>query len=83
MNDTPIKAAIAALGGPVPAAKALTVTPGMVHHWINGRNDVAPAHCPTLERLTGVKCEALRPDLEWTRKRGKVVGYQVRLQPAA
>lgn len=39
--------------------------------------------CAAIERATGVKCEDLRPDVEWQRnEHGVVIGYLMRV-PAA
>ena len=51
------------LGGISALAKALERTPAAVHQWRH--NGVPAEHCPVIERLTGVRCEALRPDVEW------------------
>ena len=35
----------------------------VIYQW--GLNRVPAEYCPQLERLTGVTCESLRPDMEW------------------
>lgn len=78
MEPTAIQQAVALAGGQAHLAKALGVTPGLVSQWVNGRRNVAPNHCPAIEGLTGVKCEQLRPDLDWRRNRnGSVTSYCV------
>lgn len=37
-----------------------------VEYWLSEGAKGAPAeHCPAIERETGVKCELLRPDVDW------------------
>ena len=60
--------AIQILGGVVAAAKALNVKDGRhqtVQSWLKTR--VPAQYCPTIERATSgqVRCEDLRPDVEW------------------
>ncbi|WP_312993352.1 transcriptional regulator [Achromobacter animicus] len=46
-------------------ATELGVSKGALHQWkLDGRR-TPPEHCPTIERLTGVRCEELCPDVEW------------------
>lgn len=33
--------------------------------------------CPAVESHTGIRCEELRPDREWKRARGRIIGYTV------
>lgn len=51
-------------------ARELGVTKGAVGQW--KRTRIPAEHCPTIERLLGgrVKCEELRPDVEWSYLRG-------------
>jgi DNA-binding transcriptional regulator YdaS (Cro superfamily) len=49
-------------------ARRLGKTRGAVNQW---KQRVPAEMCPAIERITGVKCEALRPDVEWTVLRGK------------
>lgn len=49
-------------------ARQLGRTKGAVFQWQKER---VPAEvCPSIERLTGVRCEELRPDIEWHVLRG-------------
>lgn len=49
-----ISAFASAVGAPtVSAVKAWRIT------------QVPERYCPTIERVTGVRCELLRPDVEW------------------
>ena len=39
-------------------------SPSVIHQW---RLRGVPAdHCPTVEAVTGVRCELLRPDVDWS-----------------
>ena len=48
-------------------ARALGVSPVMISQWISGVKAVPAERCPVIERATGgaVRCEELRPDVEW------------------
>lgn len=61
-----LERAIALLGGPSEAARALGISRQAVHKWKGNRAPVE--HCPTIERLTlrAVTCEQLRGDVEWS-----------------
>lgn len=83
MDKTPLETAVDLAGGQSALARALSKTPGQVKQghvwgWIN-RDKKAPEEvCPAIESLTGVRCEALRPDLFWTRDQsGKITGHHV------
>ncbi|WP_409266851.1 transcriptional regulator [Massilia sp. BHUDP2] len=45
----------------------LGVTKGAVGQWKLPGRQVPAEHCPTIERITGgvVRCEDLRPDVDW------------------
>lgn len=50
------------------------ITQAHVWKWLNSPNPEKspPAeYCPDIERLTGVPCEHLRPDVDWAVLRGK------------
>lgn len=44
----------------------------LVNQWANGVRQVPAERCPAIERATGgaVRCEELRPDVEWGVLRG-------------
>ena len=49
------------------------VTQANVWSWLNSKNpDLMPPaeYCPAIERVTGVPCETLRPDIDWAVLRG-------------
>lgn len=59
---TPIERAFALAGGMAALAKKLNRSRGAVNQW----KDRVPAEaCPDIERITGVRCEELRPDVAW------------------
>lgn len=62
--------AIALLGGPSAAARALGCSAQAVIFWRDGKRRLPAEMCPKIERLTGVSCEQLRPDVEWEVLRG-------------
>lgn len=68
----PLKKAIQIIGGQTATAKAVGrgLKQAHVWGWLNSPNpDTTPPaeYCPALERAThgAVKCEELRPDVEW------------------
>jgi DNA-binding transcriptional regulator YdaS (Cro superfamily) len=75
---TPILEAIDRAGGQNELAAALAVHPSFVSQIATGRKPIPARHCARIERLTGVRCEQLRPDLVWTRdEAGQVTDYRV------
>lgn len=85
MDKSPLEQAVALAGSQSALAKAISPQPdkvkqGHIWAWIN-RFDGAPVeYCPAIERVTGIKCEALRPDVTWTRDTsGQITGYHVAL----
>ena len=67
-----IKQACKILGGNNKLAVLLEVTPGMVSQWVTGHRRIPAERCPTIERATSgeVRCEDLRPDVDWGYLRG-------------
>lgn len=53
-------------------AETLNVTPVTVSEWSSGKKRVPAERCPGIERATfgAVRCEDLRPDVDWTYLRG-------------
>lgn len=58
--------AVVILGGPANSARLLKKSIQAVLFWVDGRRELPAAECPTIERLTGIPCERLRPDVEWS-----------------
>jgi DNA-binding transcriptional regulator YdaS (Cro superfamily) len=70
LNETPLDRAIKVADGITSMARSLGLSSHMViHHW--KKNGVPAEHCPNVEALTGVRCEELRPDVNWAVLRGK------------
>lgn len=73
-----LQLAIQRADGQTGLAKALGVRQGQVWCWINRDGRTPERHCPDIERLYGVPCEQLRPDIRWTRGTdGQITGYHV------
>lgn len=59
-----LKRACRELGSQTKLANALDRTKAAVSRWLK---DGVPAEvCPDIEKLTGVPCEDLRPDVNWS-----------------
>lgn len=67
----------------VALAARLEVEPMTISQW--KKRGVPEARCPDIEEATQgrVRCEELRPDVEWIRVRGKVTHYKVPVKAAA
>jgi DNA-binding transcriptional regulator YdaS (Cro superfamily) len=76
MSDTPtpsqaLERAIECANGITALARALPVkSHTVIQQW--RANRVPAEYCPRIERITGVPCELLRPDVEWSVLRSKV-----------
>jgi DNA-binding transcriptional regulator YdaS (Cro superfamily) len=64
-----LESAVTSMGGIVPLAKAIGVSYQLVQGWrAPDRRFATPAeYCPAIERATcgAVRCEELRPDIDW------------------
>jgi DNA-binding transcriptional regulator YdaS (Cro superfamily) len=60
----PLLRAVKKAGGYGELARLLGVAPSLPSMW-RQRNNVPAEYCPAIERETGVRCEALRPDVPW------------------
>lgn len=76
----PIERAISIAGSATRLAKSLGVSTQAVCFWRDGKRRIPAEQCPTIERETGVCCEDLRPDVDWsvlrnsaTKQRGECV----------
>lgn len=79
-NQQAIRRAVQIAGGQSALAKLLgpSVKQGHVYDWVNRETGAPFEHCPAIEAATGVKCEALRCEVEWQRDQdGQVTGYVV------
>ena len=70
-----IDRAAAFLGSQKALAQALGVTRAAVWQWKEEGRQVPAEHCIAIEKATGgeVKCEELRPDIDWSHLRGSSV----------
>lgn len=77
----PIHRAIEHLGqGQSGFARAIGAHPQQVQQWLYDKRPVPLERCPRVETVTDgtVRCEDLRPDVDWQRDgTGRVTGYQV------
>ena len=86
MDETPMQEAVRKAGGQTALAKQLSigerkVSQGHVWAWLK-RKSPPEELCPAIEIATGVACERLCPDVEWTRaESGLVTGYHVPVRP--
>jgi DNA-binding transcriptional regulator YdaS (Cro superfamily) len=50
----------------------------LISQWRNGIRPIPAERCPAIERATGgvVRCEDLRPDVDWAVLRGTVTAEQ-------
>ena len=79
-ENTPLEKAIEIAGGMTRMAAALKLSShSVVYQW--KRNRVPAEICPDIEVLTGIKCEMLRPDVNWAVLRG--TPQPITTEPAA
>ena len=76
----PVRKAVDIVGSATELAKRLGVTPPSIHQWISGFRRVPAERCPLIERATGgaVRCEELRPDVDWAVLRGTAAATAAR-----
>lgn len=67
-----IKTACSHVGGQSEMAKRLGISPPTVNQWVNGTRKIPVRRCPEIEKVTSgmVRCEDLRPDVDWSYLRG-------------
>lgn len=68
-EKTPLELAADAAGGATKLAGLLGVSIQVLSNW-KTRDRVPADRCPDIEALTGVRCEQLRPDVNWSVLRG-------------
>jgi DNA-binding transcriptional regulator YdaS (Cro superfamily) len=63
---------ISGRGSALSLCKALGVANSDMSNWSQGKKQVPAERCPAIEKATGglVRCEDLRPDVEWGVLRG-------------
>ena len=60
-----ISTAISRYGSATAMARDLNVSPQAVIFWRDGERQFPAKYAPRVERITGVRCEDLCPDVEW------------------
>jgi DNA-binding transcriptional regulator YdaS (Cro superfamily) len=73
-----LAAAVRSAGGVTELSRSIGVPPSLPSMW-RKRGRVPAEHCPAIERATkgAVRCEDLRPDIEWgVLRQGGVTGQQ-------
>ena len=82
-NTNAIRRAVEAVGGQAALARALDVKPPTVNQWVSGQRPVPTERCPEIEAATGVRCEELRPDVNWAVLRGPAADAAINAKEAA
>lgn len=73
---TPFQQVIQAVGSQRTLSGLLGVSEQAVSNW--SKAGFPEDRCPAIEAASGIRCEVLRPDIDWTRGAdGKVTGYHV------
>jgi DNA-binding transcriptional regulator YdaS (Cro superfamily) len=65
MDQSRFPEAIEKVGSQSELARLLGLRPQYVNNWIT--RGIPPKRCEAVEAATGIRCEELRPDFEWTR----------------
>lgn len=81
--STPFSDAIQLAGGISKIAQTLGVSVQAVYFWRAGSRQLPAEHCPVIERMTGgqIRCEDLRPDVDWGYLRGTRPAGQAPAKP--
>ncbi|EJF7775770.1 TPA: helix-turn-helix domain-containing protein [Morganella morganii] len=71
-ENSAFKQACISIGGQSSMAKNLGVSSPTVNQWVKGIRQIPAERCPEIEKVTlgEVRCEDLRPDIDWTYLRG-------------
>lgn len=71
-----MQTAISHMGSAAALARSLGVTTQAVCFWRDGKRGIPADVCPLIERVTNrlVRCEDLRPDVDWAFVRGTDCG---------
>lgn len=67
--ENPVERACRLAGGQAAVARNFGIKPPSVSQWC-AKGWVPLDRCVDLEKLTGVRCEELRPDVDWAYLRG-------------
>jgi DNA-binding transcriptional regulator YdaS (Cro superfamily) len=64
-TETALEQAIKLAGGVTKLSRDLNLNGhAVIYQW--GKTRVPAEQCPNIERLTGIRCEELRPDVAWS-----------------
>jgi DNA-binding transcriptional regulator YdaS (Cro superfamily) len=82
---TKVAEAINLLGGPAKAARALGVSIQAASFWRSGHRTFPADLCISVEKLTEgrVRCEELRPDVDWAYLRTAAAAHGASLSESA
>ena len=82
-HENPIDKAISAAGGLTELGRLIERSPQVISNW--RARGVPAEHCPAIERAThgAVRCEDLRPDVDWAYLRGTDCPQECNHQKAA
>lgn len=78
-----IQTAINLAGSAQALAASIGVPPQSVYFWRAGSRRVPAEYCPAIEAATGVRCEDLRPDVQWGVLRGTAQAPELGTKEAA
>ena len=75
---THIRHAVETVGGAKKLAYKIGVPVQSVYFWLSGARRIPADYCPAIERETerAVRCEQLRPDVDWSVLRGTTVNHE-------
>ena len=57
-------------GSAVELARQIGASSVLISQWASGLRRVPAERCPPIEAATGIRCEDLRPDVNWSVLRG-------------
>ena len=85
MDNQALLQAIKICGSQAELARRIVAATPQVNEWTKGDRPIPPPRCEQIERATdgGVRCEDLRPDLDWTRDASGRAFYRERIQQQA
>ena len=75
MKDFAIQTACEIVGGQTALARLIGIATPTVNQWVKQKRPIPAERCPTIEKATNgaVRCEDLRPDVNWSVLRGTPV----------
>lgn len=72
MQTNAIEKACGIIGGQTALARLIGIATPTVNQWVKNKRPIPAERCPSIERATNgaVRCEDLRPDVDWAYLRG-------------